>query len=125
MTDFDITPQVAEVLNKVLPPVAIPPDGVSPLTWSRPSRRRRRPSPPQPAAAPANPAKPRRRRSRRAEAAFDPLQPQDAIEPRTDDRRDVTDWPIAGDPRFFQRAGPHHAGGGGRRGARPRRRRAG
>jgi Skp family chaperone for outer membrane proteins len=27
--DFDLTPQVAEVLNKVLPSVAIPPDGVS------------------------------------------------------------------------------------------------
>ena len=28
--DFDLTPQVAEVLNKVLPSVIIPPDGVSP-----------------------------------------------------------------------------------------------
>ena len=28
-TDFDLTPQVAEVLNKVLPSVAIPPDGVA------------------------------------------------------------------------------------------------
>jgi Skp family chaperone for outer membrane proteins len=30
--DFDLTPQVAEVLNKALPAVVIPPDGVSPLT---------------------------------------------------------------------------------------------
>jgi Skp family chaperone for outer membrane proteins len=29
--DFDLTPQVAEVLNKVLPSVVIPPDGVSPV----------------------------------------------------------------------------------------------
>lgn len=29
--DFDLTPQVAAVLNKVLPAVVIPPDGVSPL----------------------------------------------------------------------------------------------
>ena len=30
--DFDLTPQVAEVLNKALPNVDIPPDGVSPVT---------------------------------------------------------------------------------------------
>jgi Skp family chaperone for outer membrane proteins len=30
--DFDLTPQVAEVLNQVLPTVVIPPDGVSPMT---------------------------------------------------------------------------------------------
>jgi Skp family chaperone for outer membrane proteins len=30
--DFDLTPQVAEVLNQVLPTVVIPPDGVSPIT---------------------------------------------------------------------------------------------
>jgi Skp family chaperone for outer membrane proteins len=28
--DFDLTPQVAEILNKVLPTVVIPPDGISP-----------------------------------------------------------------------------------------------
>jgi Skp family chaperone for outer membrane proteins len=28
--DFDLTPQVADVLNKILPTVVIPPDGVSP-----------------------------------------------------------------------------------------------
>lgn len=34
--DFDMTPQVADVLNKVLPKVVIPPDGVSPLAMNRP-----------------------------------------------------------------------------------------
>lgn len=29
--DFDLTPQVAQVMNKVLPAVVIPPDGVSPV----------------------------------------------------------------------------------------------
>lgn len=29
--DFDLTPEVAQVLNKVLPAVVIPPDGVSPV----------------------------------------------------------------------------------------------
>lgn len=32
--DFDLTPQVAEVLNKVLPSVVVPPDGVSPVTMA-------------------------------------------------------------------------------------------
>ncbi|WP_158926339.1 OmpH family outer membrane protein [Acidisphaera sp. S103] len=32
--DFDITPAVAEVLNKTLPSVVVPPDGVSPLTMA-------------------------------------------------------------------------------------------
>lgn len=32
--DFDLTPAVAEVLNKVLPTVVVPPDGVSPLTMA-------------------------------------------------------------------------------------------
>ncbi len=34
--DFDLTPQVAEVLNKVLPSVLIPPDGVSPVAMAAP-----------------------------------------------------------------------------------------
>lgn len=34
--DFDLTPQVAEVLNQVLPNVLIPPDGVSPLAMAVP-----------------------------------------------------------------------------------------
>lgn len=32
--DFDLTPQVAEVLNKVMPTVVIPPDGVSPAIFA-------------------------------------------------------------------------------------------
>lgn len=35
-TDFDLTPQVADVLNKILPNVVIPPDGVSPSTFKAP-----------------------------------------------------------------------------------------
>jgi len=35
--DFDLTPQVGEVLNKVLPTVVIPPDGISPLAMKAPA----------------------------------------------------------------------------------------
>ena len=35
--EFDLTPQVAEVLNQVLPGVVIPPDGVSPMAMPRPT----------------------------------------------------------------------------------------
>jgi Skp family chaperone for outer membrane proteins len=35
--DFDLTPAVAEVLNKALPGVIVPPDGVSPLAMATPS----------------------------------------------------------------------------------------
>jgi Skp family chaperone for outer membrane proteins len=35
--DFDLTPAVAEVLNKVLPTVVVPPDGVSPLSMAPPA----------------------------------------------------------------------------------------
>jgi len=34
--DFDLTPQVADVLNKILPTVVIPPDGVSPTAFTAP-----------------------------------------------------------------------------------------
>ena len=34
--DFDLTPQVADVLNKILPTVVIPPDGVSPTKITAP-----------------------------------------------------------------------------------------
>jgi Skp family chaperone for outer membrane proteins len=34
--DFDLTPQVAEVLNQVLPSVIIPPDGISPMAMAPP-----------------------------------------------------------------------------------------
>jgi Skp family chaperone for outer membrane proteins len=45
--DFDLTPQVGEVLNQVLPTVIIPPDGVSPLAMA--------PPPAAPASVPAAP----------------------------------------------------------------------
>ncbi len=48
--EFDLTPQVAEVLNQVLPSVVIPPDGVSPMAMPRPT------SATAPAAATAAPA---------------------------------------------------------------------
>jgi Skp family chaperone for outer membrane proteins len=35
--DFDLTPTVAEVLNKTLPGVIVPPDGVSPLAMNTPA----------------------------------------------------------------------------------------
>lgn len=35
--DFDLTPAVAEVLNKALPNVVVPPDGVSPLAMATPA----------------------------------------------------------------------------------------
>ncbi|HEY8290093.1 MAG TPA: OmpH family outer membrane protein [Acetobacteraceae bacterium] len=35
--DFDLTPQVGEVLNKVLPTVVVPPDGISPLAMKPPA----------------------------------------------------------------------------------------
>ena len=35
--DFDLTPAVAEVVNKVLPTVVVPPDGVSPLAMAPPT----------------------------------------------------------------------------------------
>ena len=66
--EFDMTPSVAENLNKVLAAVVIPPDGVSPVAMQakegatpasaqagarRPATRRRRPKPPAtPATAP-------------------------------------------------------------------------
>jgi Skp family chaperone for outer membrane proteins len=47
--DFDLTPEVAQVLNKVLPAVIIPPDGVSPLKMA--------PAKAEPGGAPAEIAK--------------------------------------------------------------------
>ncbi len=56
-TDFDLTPQVADVLNKILPTVVIPPDGVSPSTFKAPVAGPRADTMPQttPAAAQATP----------------------------------------------------------------------
>lgn len=35
--DFDLTPEIADVLNKVLPTVVVPPDGVSPSAMAPPA----------------------------------------------------------------------------------------
>ena len=61
--DFDLTPQVAEVLNQVLPSVLIPPEGVSPIAMEAPVDPAATgsgliASPGQPAVAPAAPAAP-------------------------------------------------------------------
>lgn len=53
--DFDLTPSVAEVLNKALPNVVVPPDGVSPLAMNAPAGDSASKSPP--TAAAAKPAK--------------------------------------------------------------------
>ncbi len=59
--DFDLTPAVADVLNKALPSVVVPPDGVSPLAMAPPAGRGRpRRLPPQ-----RRPPPPRRLPSRR------------------------------------------------------------
>jgi Skp family chaperone for outer membrane proteins len=50
--DFDITPAVAEVLNKTLPSVVVPPDGVSPLTMAKASSESKK-EPKKPEAKPA------------------------------------------------------------------------
>ncbi|MGA3003233.1 MAG: OmpH family outer membrane protein [Acetobacteraceae bacterium] len=56
--DFDLTPQVADVLNKILPSVVIPPDGISPNDFKAPIAGPRANATPEvtPAAAPASPA---------------------------------------------------------------------
>lgn len=52
--DFDLTPQVADVLNKVLPNVVVPPDGVSPMSMAAPTTNAQpTASPAQAASAPA------------------------------------------------------------------------
>jgi Skp family chaperone for outer membrane proteins len=61
--DFDLTPQVAEVLNQVLPSVLIPPEGVSPIAMQPPVDPATTgsgliASPAQPAGTPAAPAAP-------------------------------------------------------------------
>lgn len=53
--DFDMTPEVAQVLNKVLPAVVIPPDGVSPLSMPVPKSE---PAAPEGGKAQAEAAKP-------------------------------------------------------------------
>ncbi len=58
--DFDLTPAVAEVLNKALPTVVVPPDGVSPLAMAQPAAAKAAPvsATAAPASAAAAPAKP-------------------------------------------------------------------
>jgi len=51
--DFDLTPQVADVVNKILPAVVIPPDGVSPTAFSVPVAGPRVSAKPEVAPAPA------------------------------------------------------------------------
>jgi Skp family chaperone for outer membrane proteins len=53
--DFDLTPAVAEVLNKALPSVVVPPDGVSPLAMAEPSGAKAKTASAPAAAAPAKP----------------------------------------------------------------------
>jgi Skp family chaperone for outer membrane proteins len=58
--DFDLTPEVVEVLNKVLPSVVIPPDGVSPMSMTPPKSEPGAPEGAKPVAAtkPAQAGKP-------------------------------------------------------------------
>ena len=63
VNQFDITPQVAEQLNKVLPAVVVPPEGVSPSAMAAELKNMRpaaatAPARPAEAAKPAEPAKP-------------------------------------------------------------------
>jgi Skp family chaperone for outer membrane proteins len=58
--DFDLTPAVADVLNKALPSVVVPPDGVSPLAMAPPAASA--PEAPATTAAAAAAAKPSQKR---------------------------------------------------------------
>ena len=58
VNQFDITEQVAEQLNKILPAVLIPPDGVSPSTLANDAKTSAPPPAPPPAAAAAPAATP-------------------------------------------------------------------
>ena len=96
-SDFDLTPAVVDDLNKVLASVVIPPDGVSPVAMQQPGRRR------------AGAARSRRRAgsSHRPPAAGEAAG-HAATAPADRAGRRQMDWPpIAGDPRFFRRSGPH------------------
>jgi Skp family chaperone for outer membrane proteins len=57
--DFDLTPAVADVLNKALPSVVVPPDGVSPMTMAAAAESKTEPkkAAPKPAAAAKPPQK--------------------------------------------------------------------
>ena len=58
VNEFDITEQVTEQLNKILPSVVIPPDGVSPAAMVQNQPPHAQPAQAQPVAAPAPPAAP-------------------------------------------------------------------
>lgn len=58
--DFDLTPAVAEVLNKALPNVVVPPDGVSPLAAAAPGTPAAEATPPATAATAGKPPPPKR-----------------------------------------------------------------
>jgi Skp family chaperone for outer membrane proteins len=61
--DFDLTPAVGEVLNKVLPTVVVPPDGVSPMAMAPPASATGEPGTPAlPASAATAAAKPAQKR---------------------------------------------------------------
>jgi Skp family chaperone for outer membrane proteins len=55
--DFDLTPAVADVLNKALPSVVVPPDGVSPLAMAQPPAKAAEAAPAAASAAAKPPAK--------------------------------------------------------------------
>ncbi len=61
--DFDLTPAVADVLNKALPSVVVPPDGISPMAMAPPAASSSVPRPLRQRHLPAN-RRPRRRRRR-------------------------------------------------------------
>jgi Skp family chaperone for outer membrane proteins len=63
VNEFDITEQVVQQLNKVLPSVVVPPDGaMPPMAAAQPTPAEpAQPAPAQPAAAPAKPAAPSRK----------------------------------------------------------------
>ena len=60
VNEFDITEQVTEQLNKVLPSVIIPPDGVSPVAMQQPPAAAHPAAQAQPAAQAAAPAAPKK-----------------------------------------------------------------
>jgi hypothetical protein len=60
VSEFDITDQVTQQMNKVMPSITIPPDGVSPLAQAANGAPAAAPASPTPASAPVT-APPTRR----------------------------------------------------------------
>ena len=100
--DFDLTPAVADVLNKALPSVVVPPDGYRRWRWRRPAAAAAgaAPAPRRGTDVPAHRRQPQRPRRPSRLRSTRPWRP--AQTPLDDDRSAA-----AGDPRFFRRAGPH------------------